>query len=157
MMIPVATNIVNGIPIHIFTKIIENLAQRGSVKNGIGPLVRCKVWSKPFKGPWSLRKLRIKRRDTNWGTAIVITKSVRHTFLNLRPLVLSKRARTIPKKKVVAVAATAQIKVHVKSGKKVPAIRPCKTSPKLEKPTQSKSDLGAGWLWSKLVKAKQIM
>ena len=43
MMIPVATNIVNGIPIHIFTKIIENLAQRGSVKNGIGPLVRCKV------------------------------------------------------------------------------------------------------------------
>ena len=48
------------------------------------------------------------------------------------------------KKKVVAVAATAQIKVHVKSGKKVPAIRPCKTSPKLEKPTQSKSDLGAG-------------
>ncbi len=70
----------------------------------------------------------------------MITKSVRHTFLNLSPLVLSKRARTIPKKKVVAVAATAQIKVHVKSGKKVPAIRPCKTSPKLEKPTQSKSD-----------------
>ena len=50
----------------------------------------------------------------------------------------------IAKKKVVAVAANAQIKVHVKSGKKVPAIRPCKTSPKLEKPTQSKSDLGAG-------------
>ena len=65
-------------------------------------------------------------------------------FLEFKALSVSKRARTIPKKKVVAVAATAQIKVHVKSGKKVPAIRPCKTSPKLEKPTQSKSDLGAG-------------
>ena len=106
--------------------------------------MRWRLCNNPFKGPLSFRKLRIKSRDTNRGTAIVITKSVRQTFLYLRPFVLSKRAKTIPKKKVVAVAATAQIKVQPKSGKKVLAIRPEKTSPKLEKPTQSKSDLGAG-------------
>ena len=75
---------------------------------------------------------------------MVMTKSVRQTFLKRNPLVLSKRARTIPKKKVVAVAATAQTRVQVKSGKNVLAIRPEKTSPKLAKPTQSKRDLGAG-------------
>ena len=157
MIIPVATSMVNGIPIHILTRMIENLAQTGSLKNGIGCWMRWRLCNSPFKGPLSFRKLRIKSRDTNCGTAIVITKSVRQTFLYLRPLVLSKRARTIPKKKVVAVAATAQIKVQPKSGKKVLAMRPEKTSPKLEKPTQSKSDLGAGCLWSKFVKAKQII
>ncbi|CRH94183.1 Uncharacterised protein [Chlamydia trachomatis] len=73
---------------------------------------------------------------------MVITKIVRHIFFHFRPLVLINRAKTIPKKKLVTVAKTAQIKVHEKTGKKVPAIRPLKILPKLAKPTQSNKDFG---------------
>lgn len=79
---------------------------------------------------------------------MVITKIVRHNFLNRKPLVLMIKAKTIPKKKLVTVANIAQINVHDRTGKKVPAMRPLKMLPKLEKPTQSNKLLGGKWLWS---------
>lgn len=150
MMIPVATSIVTGIPTHIFTMIIENFAQIGSDKNGSGFAAEINpIFSiMALTGPASLSKFLMIRREMNCGTAMVITKIVRHNFLNRKPLVLMIKAKTIPKKKLVTVANTAQINVHDRTGKKVPAMRPLKMLPKLEKPTQSNKLLGGKWLWS---------
>ncbi len=142
MIIPVAINMVNGIPIHMLTKMIENFAQRGSDKNGSEPLIKPILLRRAFSGPSSLSKFRIINNEMNCGTAMVITKMVRHIFFHFNPLVLINKARIIPKKKLVTVAKTAQIKVHEKIGKKVPAIRPLKTFPKLASPTQSNKDFG---------------
>ena len=77
---------------------------------------------------------------------MVITKIVRHIFLNFKPFVLISKARIIPKKKFVTVAKTAQINVQDRTGKKVLAIRPLKILPKLAKPTQSNKLFGGKWL-----------
>ncbi len=144
MIIPEATSIVTGIPTHMLTMMIENLAQSGSDKNGSGFAAEISpIFSRnALTGPASLSKFLMIRSEMNCGTAIVITKIVRHIFFNFNPLVLMINARTIPKKKLVTVAKTAQINVQDKTGKNVPAIRPLKMLPKLAKPTQSNKLFG---------------
>ena len=136
-MIPVAISIVTGIPTHILTKIIENFAQVPSLRNGNALEINPHLSSSAFTGPQSANKLRIINKETNCGTAIVITKIVRKIFFPRKPLVLINNANKIPKKKLVAVAATAQISVQDNSGINVSAIRPVKIFLKFANPTQS--------------------
>ena len=128
----------------MLTMIIENLAQSGSDKNGNGLAAETSpIFSRiALIGPASLSKFLMIRSEMNCGTAMIITKIVRHIFFNFKPLVLIIRAKIIPKKKFVTVANTAQIKVQESTGKNVPAIRPLKILPKLVKPTQSKRLFG---------------
>ena len=118
MIIPEATSIVTGIPTHMLT-MIENLAQSGSDKkgNGFAAEISPTFSRNALTGPASLSKFLMIRREMNFGTAIVITKIVRHIFFNFKPLVLIISAKTIPKKKFVTVANTAQIKVQERTGK----------------------------------------
>ena len=120
-------------------------------------MVKPKFIKSSLSGPPGARRFFIIKREMKIGTAMVMTKMVRQSFLNFSPLVLIIRAKTIPKKKLVTVAKTAQIKVQVRIGKKEPAIRPVRTLPKFEKPTQWKRLPGGRWLWSKLVKARQTI
>ena len=69
----------------------------------------------------------------------MITKIVLQNPLCLIPFDSIRRASKTPKKKVVAVAATAQIKVQPKTGKKVPAKSPLKTFPNAWKPVHEKA------------------
>jgi hypothetical protein len=99
-------------------------------------------------GPEPFKRFRIIKSETNGGTAIVITKIVINTkglkykafwrtifvitmavppfvsLLIMRNLLnLISKAKMIPKKKQVAVAKTAQIKVQPSTGKNVESCR----------------------------------
>ena len=89
-----------------------------------------------MSGPLLSRNIFIIKSETKEGTAITITKSVRQKALNLIPDDSIKRASKTPKKKVVAVAATAQTRVQPKTGKKVPAMLPVRISPNEANPVQ---------------------
>ena len=110
--------------------------------------IRPKFNNVALMGPAPFKRLRITNSEINCGTAIVVTKIVRQTPLNFRPLVLIKSASRMPKKKQVTVANVAQISVQPKTGKKVSAIFPEMTLPKFTKPTQVKRFFGGRFVWS---------
>ena len=75
--IPETISIVYGIPIHRSTIMTVTRAHVGSVKNGSGELIQPSSWSRTFMGPASARTFFITSSETNCGTAIARTKSVR--------------------------------------------------------------------------------
>ena len=125
-----------------------NFAQFGSVKKGIEESIKPQFNNRALIGPEPFKRFHIIKSETNGGTAIVMTKIVRQNALYFKPFVLISKAKMIPKKKQVAVAKTAQIKVQPSTGKNVEAISPVITLPRFANPTQVKRFFGGKWLWS---------
>ena len=83
-------------PTHMLITITVQRAQVGSVRKGSGWLIQPSFCSRTFTTPVSVSILETSIRLTNWGIAMVITKMVRHIFLNRMPFLLIMMARMMP-------------------------------------------------------------
>jgi len=80
-------------------------------KNSVNPISAAIL----FAIPVCAKKLRIRSKVTNCGTAMVITNIVRHIFFNFVFELLMNDARNIPRKKLLKVAAKAHINVQART------------------------------------------
>ena len=84
-------------PTHILTKITVILARVVLVKKWIGSFITPQFNSSVLTAPLSFNSCDINIKLTNCGTAIVITKNVRHILLSLMPFLFISSAKIIPK------------------------------------------------------------
>ena len=76
--------------------IIVTLATVPSVRKGIALSITPHLIKRLFISPWSASNCDINISETNCGTAMVITKIVRQSFLHLTPFLFIIIATIIP-------------------------------------------------------------
>ena len=84
-------------PIHMFTTTTTTRASVGSVRKGSVASIQPSAISATLTAPCGSSAREISRRLTNCGTAMAMTKQVRHSFLSLTTRWLMTTAKSIPR------------------------------------------------------------